>query len=293
MVTLTTTTTGAVGDDVHRLLDDVAAVDGRFPLSDHMRLELANGSTFASVTAHHGDQLVGYAQLATLPETRSIELVVAPEHRDDATVRSRLLSAALEMVSAGGGGPVQWWAFDASDLDRQAAAAAGLTAARTLLQLRRPLPTGLAVEVDTRPFVTGRDEEAFLAVNNRAFADHPEQGGWTIDVLRQREREPWFDPAGFLLHERDGRLAAFCWTKLHDTPDGRVGEIYVIGVDPDFQGLGLGRQLTLAGLNAIARRDVTTGMLYVDAANTAARGMYERLGFHTHRTDVAFTGMLP
>ena len=39
----TTTTTGAVGDDVHRLLDDVAAADGRFPLSDHMRLELANG----------------------------------------------------------------------------------------------------------------------------------------------------------------------------------------------------------------------------------------------------------
>jgi mycothiol synthase len=197
------------------------------------------------------------------------------------------------MVSATGGGAAQWWAFDASDVDRQVAAAAGLTPSRTLLQLRRPLPTGLDVEVETRSFVTGRDEEAFLAVNNRAFAGHPEQGGWTIDVLRQREREPWFDPDGFLLHERDERLAAFCWTKLHDTPDGDVGEIYVIAVDPDFQGLGLGRQLTLAGLAAIARRGVTTGMLYVDAANTAARGMYERLGFHTHRTDVAFTGTLP
>jgi mycothiol synthase len=293
MVTLTTTTTGAVGDDVHRLLDEVAAADGRYPLSDHMRLELVNGTASGAVMVHDGDQLVGYAQLATLPETRSIELVVAPPHRDDPAVRGSLLSAALEMVSAGGGGPVQWWAFDASDVDRQAATAAGLAPSRTLLQLRRPLPTGLAVEVDTRPFVTGRDEEAFLAVNNRAFAGHPEQGGWTIDVLRQREREPWFDPAGFLLHERDGRLAAFCWTKLHDTPDGRVGEIYVIAVDPDFQGLGLGRQLTLAGLDAIARHGVTTGMLYVDAANTAARGMYERLGFHTHRTDVAFTGMLP
>jgi mycothiol synthase len=160
--------------------------------------------------------------------------------------------------------------------------------------MRRPLPTGLAVEVATRPFVPGRDEDAFLAVNNRAFAGHAEQGGWTIDVLRQRERERWFDPSGFLLHERDGRLAAFCWTKLHDAPrpEAVVGEIYVIAVDPDFQGLGLGRQLTIAGLDAIARRGVTTGMLYVDAANAAAVGMYERLGFDTHRTDVAFTGLV-
>ena len=285
----TTTTTGAVGDEVHRLLDEVAAADGRFPLSDHMRLELVNGSTFASVTAHDGDRLVGYAQIASLPATRSVELVVAPSSRDDTAVRTSLLSAALDVVSAGGDGPVQWWAFDASDVDRHVAAAAGLTPSRTLLQLRRPLPAGPTVDVDTRPFDPGRDEEAFLAVNNRAFAGHPEQGGWTVDVLRQREREPWFDPEGFLVHERDGRLAAFCWTKLHDTPEGALGEIYVIAVDPDFQGLGLGRLMTVAGLDAIARRGITTGMLHVDAANTAALAMYERLGFHTHRTDIAFT----
>ncbi len=71
------------------------------------------------MTAHDGDRLVGYAQLATLPATRSVELVVDPAHRDDAAVRTSLLSAALDVVSAGGGGPVQWWAFDASDVDRR------------------------------------------------------------------------------------------------------------------------------------------------------------------------------
>jgi mycothiol synthase len=288
----TTTTTGAPGEEVHRLLDAVAAADGRFPLSDHMRIELADGHDVVSVVAHSEDRLVGYAQLASLPATRTVELVIAEDHRGDSRVRSSLLAAALEVVAAAGGGPLQWWAFDASDVDRDAARAAGLAPTRTLLQLRRPLPTGLAVEVDTRPFVPGRDEDAFLAVNNRAFAGHPEQGGWTVDVLRQREREPWFDAGGFLLHERDGRLAGFCWTKLHDAvrAEDVVGEIYVVAVDPDFQGLGLGRQLTIAGLDAIARRGVTTGMLYVDAANVAALTMYERLGFRTHRTDIAFTG---
>ena len=159
--------------------------------------------------------------------------------------------------------------------------------------MRRPLPTGQAVTVVTRPFRPGVDEAAWVAVNNRAFAAHPEQGGWTVDTLLARESEPWFDPDGFLLHERDGRLAAFCWTKLHDPDEStpqRLGEIYVIGVDPDFQGLGLGSQLTLAGLESIVARGVETAILYVDSANTTAVAMYERLGFTVHRVDIAFTG---
>ena len=184
---------------------------------------------------------------------------------------------------------MQWWAFAATAADTDLAGSAGLTMTRELLQMQVPLPLDRPVDVDTRPFEPGRDEDAFLAVNNRAFAGHPEQGGWTLDTLRQREAEDWFDPAGFLLHERDGRLAAFCWTKVHHDESPVLGEIYVIAVDPDFQGLGLGNQLTLAGLASIAGRGVTVGMLYVDGGNTTAVTMYERLGFTTTRTDRAFT----
>jgi len=289
----TVSTVEAIGDgaELHRLLDEAAAADGRYPLSDHLRMELAHGGGpgFAAVMVREGDHLAGYTQLGLINGIRNIELVVAPADRGDDTIARRLLAAGVDIVAADGGGPVQWWAFDASPTDDALAASAGLTATRSLLQMRRPLPTGLPVDVATRAFLPGQDEDAFLAVNNRAFASHPEQGGWTRATLEQRENEPWFDPAGFLLHERDERLAAFCWTKLHRDEQPVLGEIYVIAVDPDFQGLKLGNQLTLAGLASIAERGVTIGMLYVDGGNTAAVTMYEHLGFSVHRTDRAFT----
>jgi mycothiol synthase len=289
------TSAGAIEDrrGLDALLEASRAADGRAPLSDHLRMDLAHGGGpgFAAITVREGDRLAGYAQLAAVNGTRNVELTVHPALRGDPTIGRRLLRTAIDAVAHDGGGPVQWWAFEASDADSALAASVGLAMTRELLQMRVPLPLDRPVDVATRPFVPGADDDAFLAVNNRAFATHPEQGGWTRATLRQRQEEDWFDPDGFLLHERDGRLAAFCWTKLHAPADGSpaLGEIYVIAVDPDFQGLGLGNQLTLAGLASIAARGITTGMLYVDGGNTAAVTMYEHLGFRVHRTDRAFT----
>ena len=162
---------------------------------------------------------------------------------------------------------------------------------RRQFQLDIVLPVAEAARwpegVTIRSFVPGRDETAWLRVNNRAFANHPDQGGWVAEVLERRQAEPWFDPAGFLLAWRGDDLVGFCWTKVHTEP-ARQGEIYVIGVDPDAQGLGLGRALVVAGLDHLAReRHCDTGILYVAADNTAAVGLYQALGFTTKRTDTA------
>ena len=139
-------------------------------------------------------------------------------------------------------------------------------------------------------------------MNNRAFSWHPEQGGWDLDTLRHREEQPWFDPSGFLLHERDGKLAAFCWTKVHHetaenhshgtqrahSHDQDLGEIYVVAVDPAFQRMGLGRQLVLAGLDWLTSRGIATAMLYVDAGNEGALHLYEEMGFSLDHVDRAY-----
>jgi mycothiol synthase len=196
------------------------------------------------------------------------------------------LRAGLDAVRDLGGGLARHWATGGDEVAAAASLATGFTAERELLQLRRPLPVDEAADLPVRAFVVGEDEEAWLAVNNRAFAWHPEQGGWTMDDLIEREQEPWFDPEGFLLHEVDGQLLGFCWTKVHAAEAPPLGEIFVIAADPSTRGLG--RPLTLAGLDHLHRTGITVGMLYVDATNEAGRRLYDSLGFEVHHVDRSF-----
>jgi mycothiol synthase len=226
----------------------------------------------------------GRVRLERVPTGWSIDLD-GPREVDAAR---DLLAAALDEVAARGGGVARHWVRAGDPAARAASEALGLTAERELHQLRRALPVGEPWDLAVRPFVVGQDESAWLAVNNRAFAWHPEQGGWTIDDLQSRMAEPWFDPAGFLLHEHDGRLVGFCWTKAHRHHEPPLGEIYVIAVDPEAGRRGLGRLLTLAGLDHLHADGLGVAMLYVDGANVAALRLYEKLGFTVHHTDTSY-----
>ena len=197
---------------------------------------------------------------------------------------AEVLTAALAGLDDGAS--AQLWIRDVAEGDDAAARSCGFEPHRDLWQLRCRLPAEPS-GLPTRAFRID-DTDEFVAVNNRAFHWHPEQGGLTADDVRDRMAEPWFDADGFRLHHREGRLAGFCWTKVHSDHAPALGEIYVIAVDPDFGGRGLGRPMTLAGLEWLTDRGLTVGMLYVESDNHPANAVYRRIGFTRHQTDRAY-----
>ena len=205
----------------------------------------------------------------------------------------RTLAADLAAVMAtaptrlDGTAAVQVWIEEVRDGDDEAVAHL-VTPYRDLWQLRRRLPADPSGLV-TRGFDPGRDVQAWVDVNNRAFAWHPEQSGQTPDRVAATMAEPWFDADGFRILEIDGRMAGFCWTKVHADHDPPMGEIFVIGLDPDFHGRGLGGPMTLAGLEWLSAQGITLANLYVESDNDPANATYERLGFSHHATNRAYT----
>ncbi|MFC8731438.1 mycothiol synthase [Luteimicrobium sp. NPDC057192] len=242
--------------------------------------------------------VLAYAQIDLGGTSRAgAELVVHPLVRRRG-IGLAVLSRAMHVASARDRS-LALWAHGDLPAARRLARSRNLTVVRELWRMERPLPASEGLEAEglaagdapagyrARTFVAGQDEPAWVRLNSRVFADHPEQGRVTMADVRAREAEDWFDGDGFVLVEResDGEPVGYCWTKVPpETP--RVGEIYVLGVDESARGTGLGAWLLRAGLERLAARGATTVELYVDGDNEAAVATYERAGFKRATADV-------
>ncbi|WP_433870494.1 mycothiol synthase [Saccharopolyspora sp. CA-218241] len=309
---------GVDGDEtaeVMGLLAEAERADGVAPVGEHVVLRLRARRDVveqiepvqADVRSEHflvrdaDGALVGYAHLDVEQDGADgplvAELAVRPEQRGRGA-GTRLVTALLERAElpleggAGDAGALRVWSHGEHPAALRLAERFGLVRARELWRMGRELAgaelpePALPEGVRLRTFQPGVDEAEVVRVNRKAFAWHPEQGGMTESDLRTKEGEDWFDPAGFLLAvDAEDRLLGFHWTKVHP---GELGEVYVVGVDPDAQGGGLGRSLTVAGLRHLRDTGCGRAMLYVEADNAPAIAVYRRLGFERWDVDVQF-----
>lgn len=274
---------------IEALVVAVTAADGHAPLGEHKYLDLLHAE-FERITGFVGEMdgigIVAYVAATPTQEagTWAAEFAVHPHHRDD--LRS-CVEHVVEWVRSSGGSRIRVWAYRPEFSD--ALESAGFVLERQLHQQTRNLPIeagrvlipGLAL----RPFEPGRDDLAWLELNALAFQGHPENGAWDREVLADRMAQGWFDPGGFLMLWDDRSLAGFCWTKMVDQV---TGEIYVLAVDPQRQGRGLGAYLLEEGIRAIQSRGGERVILYVDSENERGLRLYRRFGFSTDHTDRSY-----
>ncbi|SDK34685.1 mycothiol synthase [Nocardioides sp. YR527] len=259
-------------DQVLAIAKATEAYDGVAPLDEATLLTLRNRPEDATIW---GD-VRGFGLLVSTGSTTEgeLSLVVLTQHRGVGLGRQLLLRAPS--LPAG----TTAWSHGDNPAAARLAATQGWERTRELWVMRRPVaglppapetPEGIVV----RGFEPG-DEAELLRVNAAAFAHHPEQGSLDEAGLRERMAEAWFDPSGLVTAWEGEKLLAFHWTKRHSETEG---EVYVVGVDPAAQGRGLGKLVTLLGLNHLATVGVERIHLYVEGDNTTAVRLYEGLGF--------------
>jgi mycothiol synthase len=281
--------------DIAALAHEAAVADGTYPLNDQVDLDLeaAPAGSFRHLLARASvdGRAVGYAHLdLRSPDAAAGHLVVRPDSRRRGVGRALI----AELSTRAQPNVLRMWAHGDLAAARALAAADGWRPARELRKMGLPLSTSIAEPrypdgVTVRTFRPGEDENAWVAVNSAAFAHHPEQGRLTADDLRKREAKPWFDPNGFFVAERAGEVVGSHWTKVHAASDDAAahGEVYVVGVRPDQQGSGLGKALTLTGVEYLRDKGLDV-VLYVDGDNAAAVATYERIGFTITSVDVMY-----
>jgi len=281
----------AVSEDASALAELLArceAVEGFPALSEFKALRVLVADAVSSIVCE-GDYGLTAVGVAAWHEARdggaagywAAEIAVDPLHRSTDVYLTVLHALVAETAAQ-----VSLWTF--SDQQREAATAAGLVESRALVMMELPLPSDPAVlppGLEVRRFAVGADEADWLVLNRRVFGDHPEAGSIDAADLELRMAQPWFDADGFLILFDEDEPIGYCWTKRHTA---EVGEIYMIGLVPEARGRGLARPLTRTGLDYLSSTGAIRVILYADAANEPAIGLYRSMGFEIVRRVALF-----
>ena len=267
---------------VREILDEATHHDGTPPVSDQALLAVGQGRR----------QLVTQRDAVGIIGEGEVDLVVRPSARGEG-IGKKLLHTLI----SGEDHPseLRAWAHGENPTATALLRGAGFKPVRELLRLAldpalldqaiataRPMPSGFEV----LPHTAGSDAQAddWVRVNAAAFASHPEQGLMTRADFDALTREPWFAADDLRLAyvtsgEHQGKLAGFAWVKTVRETDATETELYVLGVDPTFSGIGLGAALLGETLRCMATHAPDRITLYVDGDNTNAVALYVRAGF--------------
>lgn len=131
------------------------------------------------------------------------------------------------------------------------------------------------------------EEDRLTEIQNRSFA-----GTWgynpnTVEEIVYRLNMTGSSPENVILVCEGDKPIACCWTATNPGQDAagtKKGRIFMLGVDPDYRGKGVGKRALLAGLAHLKSKGIEAAELTVDSENAAACALYESVGFKVSST---------
>jgi ribosomal protein S18 acetylase RimI-like enzyme len=158
----------------------------------------------------------------------------------------------------------------------------------------RPLPAGLSLS-DYQPALAERLRQAL----NEAFADHWQPEYVTVDDWQMFfVQHSTFRPDLTRVVLDGDEVAAFSLSRLDEAENARqgytTGWVWSLGTRRAWRKRGLASCLLVEAMRAFQAQGLQFATLGVDAENlTGALGLYEKLGFVTFRTSMAYIKDLP
>jgi mycothiol synthase len=166
--------TPALQEQVLSLIKAAQDFDNTPAIAEHVLLHLRHGGDKADshLVVQKDNQVIGYAHLDKTDQVAgpSVELVIHPEHRGSG-IGSELLKSAIEVC----GNKIRLWSHGDLPQARALAQANNFIKVRTVIQMSKDLTKVSPINCDyqIRSFLPDLDNNAWLTLNNQAFANHP------------------------------------------------------------------------------------------------------------------------
>ena len=249
--------------------------------------------------AEVGDAIVGYMDIEAEQAIRRVVLgcVVHPKHRRKG-VATELFNRATDRITELGVEAVHVNIRQDNRIAETMLTGLGFRLVRQFLELRLDIGRVDGLDIHTaiewRYLQPGQEDE-LTRLQNRAFA-----GAWgynsnTVETITFRIEQSTCSRRDIILAYAEDRAVGCCWIGIScegGIPSVRKGRIYMIGVDPDHRGKGIGRGLMMVGLVRLRNRGLRVAELTVDSENKAACALYQSLGFEVQARTVWYEKLI-